>query len=381
LRVAVIGCGGMGAATGWRLATRGVQVVCFDRHSPPHALGSSHGESRITRTAYFEGPWYVPPLQETFPLWRELEATSGARLLTLTGALMIGHPGTQAVTGALAAAAAHRLNAHLLNADELTSRYPGHVFGARDVAVLDEQAGFVRPEAAIAAMIERLVTLGGEMRPETVVSGVNSHPDGVEVVTAGAREKFDAVVIAAGPWMPSLAGWLPLTVERQVLAWLEIEKDATWLEPDQFPVFIRQTDELGDIYGVPTLDGVSVKIARHHDGDTTDPDHVRRDVTDAELAPLKTFAATYLRGVSQRIAKTAVCMYTNTPDGDFVIDLHPKDPRVVVISACSGHGFKFAPVIGDIAADLACDRTTSRDISHFAIARFEKHKGVRPPLS
>jgi sarcosine oxidase len=359
----------MGAATGWRLATRGVQVVCFDRHSPPHTFGSSHGESRITRTAYFEGPWYVPLLQETFPLWRELEAP-GAHLLTLTGALMIGKPASDAVTGALAAAAMHGLDARLLDADDLRRRYPGHLFGPRDVAVLDKQAGFVRPEAAIAAMIERFVALGGEIRPETVVSEVKSRPDGVEVMTSNGRETFDAVVIAAGPWMPSLAGWLPLTVERQVLAWLEIDTDATWLGPEQFPVFIRQTDELGDIYGVPTLDGVSVKIARHHDGDTTDPDHVRRDVTDAELAPLRTFATTYLRGVSDRIAKTAVCMYTNTPDGDFVVDLHPEDPRIVVISACSGHGFKFAPVIGDIAADLVTNRRTSRDISHFTARRF-----------
>jgi sarcosine oxidase len=370
LRVAVVGCGAMGAATGWRLAARGAQVVCFDRHSPPHTFGSSHGESRITRTAYFEGPWYVPLLQETFPLWRELEAASGARLLTMTGALMIGKPAADAVTGALSAASVHGLDARLLNADELRRRYPGHVFGPHDVAVLDLQAGFVRPEAAIAAMIERFVAVGGEIRPETVVSEVNSRPDGVEVVTSKGREKFDAVVIAAGPWMPSLAGWLPLTIERQVLAWLEIDKDATWLGPEQFPVFIRQTDELGDIYGVPTLDGVSVKVARHHDGDTTDPDHIRREVTDAELAPLRTFATTYLRGVSDRIAKTAVCMYTNTPDGDFIVDLHPEDPRIVVISACSGHGFKFAPVIGDIAADLVTKRQTLRDISHFTATRF-----------
>jgi sarcosine oxidase len=370
LRVAVVGCGAMGAAAGWRLATRGVRVVCFDRHSPPHAFGSSHGESRITRTAYFEGPWYVPLLQETFPLWRELEQASGAGLLTLTGALMIGRPASDAVTGALAAAARHGLNARLLNVDELRRRYPGHVFGPSDVAVLDEQAGFVRPEAAIAAMIERCVALGGELRPETLVDSVNSHQDGVEVVTAGAREKFDAVVIAAGPWMPALVGWLPLNVERQVLAWLEIERDASWLGPGQFPVFIRQTDDLGDIYGVPTLDGVSVKIARHHGGAAIGPDHVKRDVGDAELIPLRTFAATYLRGVTGRVARSSVCMYTNTPDGDFVIDLHREDPRIVVISACSGHGFKFAPVIGDIAADLACERTTSRDISRFAAARF-----------
>ena len=365
-----MGCGVMGAATSWRLATRGVQVVAFDRHSPPHAFGSSHGESRITRTAYYEGSWYVPLLQETFPLWRELEEATGARLLTLTGALMIGHPAADAVTGALAAAHKHGLDARLLDVDELRRRYPGHVFNASDVAVLDAKAGFVRAESAIAAMIDRVVALGGEVRRNVVVTSVDGRPDGVGVATAAAREKFDAVVIATGPWMPSLAPWLPLTVERQVLAWLEIEKGANWFGPEQFPVFIRQTDDFGDIYGIPTLDGVSVKLARHHDGEATDPETIQRRVTDAELAPLQNFAATYLHGVTDRITRTAVCMYTNTPDGDFIVYLNPEDPRVVVISACSGHGFKFAPVIGDIAADLACDRRTSRDISRFSAGRF-----------
>lgn len=219
-------------------------------------------------------------------------------------------------------------------------------------------------------MIERAVALGGEVRRNVVVTSVDSRPGEVEVVTAAAREKFDAAVIATGPWMPSLAPWLPLTVERQVLAWLEIETGATWFGPEQFPVFIRQTDDLGDIYGIPTLDGVSVKLARHHDGGATDPESIQRGVTDADLAPLQTFAATYLRGVTDRITRTAVCMYTNTPDGDFILDLHPEDPRVVVVSACSGHGFKFAPVIGEIAADLASERRTSRDISRFGAARF-----------
>jgi sarcosine oxidase len=374
LRVAVIGCGAMGAATGWRLATRGAQVVCFDRHSPPHSFGSTHGESRITRTAYFEGAWYVPLLQETFPLWRELEQASGAQLLTLTGALMIGTPSAEAITGSLAAARAHGLDAGLLDAGELRSRYPGHVIEAGDGAVLDAQAGFIRPEAAVAAMIDRLVAAGGEIRRGTVVTDVAGRLDGVEVVAAGTREKFDAAVIAAGPWMPTLVGALPLTVERQVMAWLAIEPEADWLTADRFPVFIRQTDQLGDIYGVPTLDGASMKIARHHDGDRTDPDAVR-EVDGTDLDPLRTFAATCLRGVTGRVTRTAVCMYTNTPDGRFVIDFHPDDSRIVVLSACSGHGFKFAPVIGDIAADLVNDGRTPRDISRFSFARFAKPVG------
>jgi sarcosine oxidase len=369
IRVAVVGCGAMGAATGWRLATRGVQVVCFDRHSPPHTLGSSHGESRIIRTAYFEGAWYVPLVQEAFPLWRELEHESAARLLTMTGALMIGPQSAEAVVGAQAAVTAHSLDARALDADELRSRYPAHVIADDDVAVLDVQAGFIRPEYAVGAMISRLVALGGEVRRGVVVKQVAGRAEGVEVATDEARETFDAVVIAAGSWTRDLVQ-LPLVVERQVMAWFEIATEGDeWLTPERFPVFIRDTAGV-DVYGVPTLDGASVKIARHHGGEPTNPENIRREVIDAELDQLRTFAATYLRGVTTRVTRTAVCMYTNTPDEDFIIDLHPDDPRVVVISACSGHGFKFAPVIGDIVADLICEGRTERDISRFSSSRF-----------
>ena len=345
--------------------------MCFDRDSPPHTLGSSHGESRITRTAYFEGPWYVRLLQETFPLWRELEAATGTELLTLTGALMIGPPSAEAVSAALAAAADHGLDVRLLKADEVRKTYPGHILGNHDVAVLDAQAGFIRPEAAVAAMIGRIEALGGEIRRGVVVSAVN-HPaaGAVEIVAEGAIEEFDAVVIAAGPWTPDLVPWLPLTVERQVLAWFAVEPNAGWLAPGRFPVFIRQAEGIGDVYGFPTLDGVSMKIARHHQGEATDPEHVRREVKDGELDPLRHFVRTRLRGVTQRVVRTATCMYTNTPDGHFAIGLHPDDPRVTVLSPCSGHGFKFAPVIGEIAADLVSERRTSRDISRFALTRF-----------
>jgi sarcosine oxidase len=383
----------MGAAAGWRLAARGAQVVCFDRHSPPHTLGSSHGESRITRTAYFEGPWYVPLLQESFPLWRELEAATGTDLLTLTGALMIGPPSAEAVSGALAAAANHGLDVRLLKADDVRQKYPGHILGNHDVAVLDAQAGFIRPEAAVAAMIGRIEALGGEIRRGAVVSAVNhASADAVEIVTDGAREAFDAVVIAAGPWTHELVDWLPLSVERQVLAWFAVEPNAGrlapadakagrlappdakagWLTPKRFPVFIRQAEGLGYIYGFPTLDGVSVKIALHHQGEATDPEHVQRDVKDGELEPLRRYVKTRLRGVTQRVVRTATCLYTNTPDRHFAIGLHPEDPRVTVLSPCSGHGFKFAPVIGDIAADLVSDGRTSRDISRFSLTRFSE---------
>jgi sarcosine oxidase len=356
----------MGAATGWRLAKRGVQVVCFDRHSPPHALGSTHGETRITRTAYFEGPWYVPLLQQTFSMWRELEQSSRAQLLTLNGALMIGSPSSDVIRGAREAASQHGLEIEELEADEAVRRYPGQVLYEDELAILDRQGGFVRAEEAVDAMIGQLLVHGGELRRNCVVTAV----DGPTVTTSEGRESFDAVVIAAGPWTLELVPWLPLTVERQVMVWLAIESGARWLLPERFPVFIRQTDDFGDTYGVPSLNGSSMKVARHHNGTPTDPEGIQREVTADDVDRVRAVAAKYLHGVTDRVTKAAVCMYTNTPDHHFAIGQHPDDPRVVVLSACSGHGFKFAPVIGDIAADLVCDGGTERDISHISLERF-----------
>jgi sarcosine oxidase len=372
MKIAVIGCGAMGAATGWRLASRGIAATCFDRYSPPHELGSSHGDTRITRTAYYEGPWYVPLLQRTFPLWRELERSTGAGLLTLNGALMIGSPGAEVVAGAVAAAAAHHLDHRVLSSAEVRSRYRGHVMRDEEVAALDTQGGFVRPEGAITAMIGRMTDLGGVLLPNTAVTAVESRRDGVEVITQDGRQSFDRVVVSAGARVRDLIPWLPLTVTRQVLAWFEMERNADWLTPERFPVFFHHTTELGDVYGFPTVDGLTVKLARHHGGDPTDPDTIQRQVSEADLALLRAFAARYLRGVSQRVARATVCMYTNTPDRHFIIDFDPADPRIVILSPCSGHGFKFAPVIGDIAADLVTRGGTAHDVAHFSIARFNE---------
>jgi sarcosine oxidase len=345
----------MGAASAWRLAQRGADVVCFDRYSPPHTHGSSHGESRIIRTAYFEGSFYVPLLREAFNLWRELEALSGSQLLTMTGALYIGSESSEAVVGAQQSAREHGLDIEVLSAAELRKRYPGHLPRDGDIAVLDRQAGILSPEGAVKAMLQRVSDVRRGQRVGDVEPLLREH---------------DAVVVAAGPWTPELMPWIPLKIERQVHAWLSIARDAKWFAPEQFPVFIRQTEQFGDVYGFPTLDGASVKVGRHHDGDFTDPDHIKRQVDDKDLDPLRLMAATYLRGVSGHVRRTLTCMYTNTPDHDFVIDFAPNDRRVVVISACSGHGFKFGPIIGDIAADLVLEGGTNRDISHFAAARF-----------
>ena len=345
----------MGAAASWRLANRGAEVVCFDRYSPPHGNGSSHGESRIIRTAYFEGSSYVPLLQEAFPFWRELESASGIPLLTMTGALYIGKPSAVAVVGAQASAKEHGLDIEVLDREALGRRFPGHVVRDDEVAVLDRQAGILNPEGAVTAMLRQLP----DVRRDHRIGSIDR-----------LLGEFDAVVVAAGPWTPDLIDWIPLRIERQVHVWFSIARDADWFAPDRFPVFIRQSEQFGDVYGFPTLDGVSVKVGRHHAGDFTDPDHIKSRVDEVDVDPLRLMAATFMRGVSGHVARTVTCMYTNTPDHDFVIDFSPRDKRVVVLSPCSGHGFKFAPVIGDIAADLVCDGETKRDISRFSATRF-----------
>jgi len=365
MRVAVVGCGAMGAAAGWRLQKRGAEVVCFDRYSPPHEIGSTHGESRVTRTAYFEGPWYVPLLKETFGMWRELEAESKQQLLTLTGLLMIGAPDSEAVVASQAAANEHGLEVKVLDASELRRRYPGHTVGDGEIAVFDPQAGFLRVEAIVSAMTREL-----NVRRNTKVTGVEPKSDGVEVSTAQGSEMFDAAVIATGPWMSELVPFLPLKVERQVLVWLAIQSGADWFSPERFPVWIREATPQGDVYGLPTLDGLSIKLARHHGGETVDPATVRRTATDADLDPLRLFVTKYLHGVTRHVTRSAVCLYTNTPDRHFAIGLHPESERVAILSACSGHGFKFAPVVGDIAADLVLEGGTRRDISRLALQRF-----------
>jgi len=355
MRVAVIGGGVMGAAASWRLTKRGAEVVCFDRFSPPHAEGSSHGSTRIIRSAYFEGPWYVPLIQESFELWRELESVSSTRLLTMTGALMIGSETSEAVTGALASAKQHDLDVEFLNGQALRKRYRGHVVHEGDVAVLDRAAGILDAEGAVSAMLSQAPPI----KSGALVESVDD-----------LLKDFDSVVVAAGPWTPELIEWIPVKIERQVHVWFTIARDADWFPPDRFPVFIRQTEDFGDVYGFPALDGKTVKVGRHHDGDYTDPHRIRRRVDETDMDPLRLVCSTYLRGVSGHAARTLTCMYTNTPGHDFVIDFSPSDKRVVVISACSGHGFKFAPVVGDIAAELVLDGSTTRDISRFSAARF-----------
>ncbi len=369
--IAVIGLGAMGSATLWRLAGRGARVMGFERFAPGHDKGSSHGESRIIRTAYFEHPSYVPLLHRAFALWRELEAETGSPLLTQTGALMIGLPDSAVITGTLASVREHTLAHEVLDADELRRRYPQHRLDPDEVAVFEEQAGFLRPEASVRAAVSRAEALGAIVKRETVVERIEPDRDGVRVTAGGRTYHARHAIVSVGSWLGGLLPdlRLPLQVERQVLAWFPLDKPEVFA-PARCPVYLHNAPSGLNAYGFPTLDETEVKIAVHHFGTTADPDTIDRGIRPEDLAPIEGFVAAYLNGVRPVATRGLVCMYTNTPDEHFLIGPAPGLPNVTLLSPCSGHGFKFMPIIGEIAADLALHGRTDLPIDLFRPDRF-----------
>lgn len=370
--LAVVGLGAMGSATLWRAASRGLRAVGVDRFSPPHDRGSTHGESRIIRTAYFEDPAYLPLLREAFPLWRALEREAGETLLTMTGAAMIGPRGGALVEGSLRTAQVHDLPHTMLDGAEASRRFPQFALADDDVVFHEDGGGVLRPEACVRAALGSAVRGGGRVLTGTRVVAVEAHGDGVRVHTED-RERIDArcAVVCAGPWTRDLLPALPvpLQVERQVNAWFT-PRDPELYTPQRCPVFIRELPGGHHVYGIPAVDG-DVKLAVHHEGmPVADPDAVPRDVTDEDLRPLRAHALQRMHGLDPRPVRAVTCLYTNTPDEHFVIDTLPATPQVVVVSACSGHGFKFAAAIGDVAVDLAATGGTPRPIDAFSLRRF-----------
>jgi sarcosine oxidase len=354
--VAIVGLGAMGALSAWRLAARGARVIGFEQFRPGHDRGSSHGETRIFRTAYFESPEYVPLLQRAHRLWRQLEEEAGAQLLTMTGGLAIGQPDGELVAGVLASARENQLPHRLLDSIEMARLYPQHRLDASEVAVLDEQAGFLRPERSVEAAASRAEALGARLLAETQVTSIDASSGGVVIETSRGRFAADRALVTAGPWtsklLPQLG--LPLQVERQLMAWMAVDDPASFA-PQRFPIFIREVAGGRFRYGFPCIDGRSIKLAVHHEGTDADPDSVNREVGDADLLPIRDFAHDHLHGVTGEVVNASVCMYTNTADERFIATTPAGMPGVTVLSACSGHGFKFAAVVGELMAELILD--------------------------
>jgi sarcosine oxidase len=365
----VIGVGGMGSAALYELARRGQRVLGLEQFAIPHELGSSAGSTRIFRFAYFEHPSYVPLMRLAFARWRALEQDFGEALLTVTGGLDIGLPSGRVVSGAKAACQEHRLTHEVLRAGEVARRYPAWRLPAEFEAVHQPEAGYLPADRAILAHATLARRLGADLHENEPVRSWKAIGDRVEVETELGRYEASALVLAAGAWTGKLLSrfrsWaIP---QRQVVGWFNTP--GRQFAPESFPVFILDCPERGNFYGFPEQANEGFKIGKfRHRNEDVDPDSIDRNVT-AEDAAVLTWAERYLAHPMGTPIGFKTCMFVNSPDEHFILDVLPEQRNVVVAAGFSGHGYKFCSGIGEILADLAMHGATAHDTHLFRLSR------------
>ncbi|HJZ33025.1 MAG TPA: N-methyl-L-tryptophan oxidase [Hyphomicrobiaceae bacterium] len=365
----VIGVGGMGSATVYELARRGQRVLGLEQFTVPHELGSSAASSRIFRFAYFEDPSYVPLMRLAHARWQALERDFGESLLTTTGGLDIGLPSGRVVRGAKLACQAHGLAHEVLPAAEVNRRFPAWQLPNEFEAVLQPEAGFLLADRAIVAHVSLARRLGAEINENETVVGWKTLGDRVEVETDRARYQAGALIVCAGAWTGKLLPELKALAvpERQVVGWFAAA--GRQFAPNAFPVFILDCPQHGNFYGIPERDAQSFKVGKfRHRQQTVDADSIDRDIVPEDIAVL-TALEPYLAGPmgAPRLAKT--CMFVNSPDEHFIIDVLPQHPEVVIAAGFSGHGYKFCAAIGEIVADLSLNGHSPHDTRLFRLDR------------
>lgn len=377
--VIVLGLGGMGSAAAMHLAARGRRVLGLEQFTAPHDRGSSHGHSRVIRQAYFEHPAYVPLLLRAYELWHSLESASSRQLLLLPGGLMMGAPDSEVVAGSLRSARQHGLPHELLEARDIRQRFPLFHISDDTVALFEKAAGLVFSEEAIRAHLHEAARHGADLRfEEPVLSWSVTPSGGIEVITPRGTHAADQLVLAPGPWAPSILQDLgaPLVVERQVLYWFEPPQGIEPFLPDRQPIHIWQHPSGATPYGFPAVDGPGggVKIAfyRKPRPEACTPETVDRNVRPDDIDDMRRAMHEYLPSLDGRLVKAKTCLYTLTPDLNFVVGTHPDHPQVQVAAGFSGHGYKFCSVIGEILADLVTRGRTAHGTGLFAPARFRR---------
>ena len=373
--IGVIGLGAMGSASTDALARTGANVVAFDRLNPPHTMGSTHGHTRIIREAYYEHPLYVPLVRRAYELWSELEQFAGEALLVQTGGVMAGPENGSLFAGALESARTHSIDHDVLTAQQLRDRYPAFSPKADWLALVERRAGFLKPERCVSAMIERARQNGATLRTGERVTGWQRDGSHVRIVTEKSSVVVDRLIVAAGPWLPSLLDSvgvrIPLEIERQLSHWFQPRVDLGNFAPAHCPIALWEMPG-GDVFATFPNDGNGIKCGMHHAGAPTSPDSVSRVVSDAENEAARALLEQVMPGAGGEVRESRVCLYTNTPDHHFVIDW--ADDRVLVVSPCSGHGFKFASAIGEIAAQLVTGGKSWIDLSPFSLRRFDSRR-------
>lgn len=370
----VIGAGAVGSAAMWRAARRGLKVLGLDRFPPGNDRGSSHGRTRIIRQAYFEHPDYVPLLLRAYELWAELEQARGERLFVQTGLLQVGPGDGYVVRGVLESARRHGLDVESLSVEECRQRFGAFNFVDGDHGVFERKAGLLRVEQCVVAQAEEAMRSGAEVRTGVTVLNLTFAPTHVVVTTDQGNVETERAIVTAGAWASQLLHELkvPLVVRRKPQFWFEAP-DHSYDADRGCPAYLFETPE-GVFYGFPRSDAHGVKVAEHTGGETvSNPLSVDRSLRAEDLSRVSDFARQRLPHLGERLLAHSVCMYTMSPDEHFIVDRHPESDRVAFAAGLSGHGFKFAPVLGEALVDLVTTGRTELPIGFLGSHRFGPH--------
>ncbi len=369
--VIVVGLGAMGGAAAFHCAKRGARVLGLDANPPHHRLGSSHGATRAIRETYFESPDYVPLAWRSFDLWRELEAETGNALLSCNGAVYVGPEGHPMMNGVASAALQHGLDYETLARADAMRRFPGFSMPDGWQAIYERRGGVLQADRCLDGHADLARRHGADLRfGESVRAWRQSDNGSVAVETDSGAHEAGAMILTVGPWACEALDelGLPLTGRRITVVHFETDQPALY-DPDSMSVYFWATPE-GVYAGFPHFDNEGTKIMRHDTGDVCTPATVRRTVTDDDMADVTGFADTYMPHANNGVRESHVCLYTMTPDNHFIIDRHPGFENVAYATGFSGHGFKFAPVVGEILADFVLDQQSSRPIGFLSADRF-----------
>jgi sarcosine oxidase len=366
----VVGLGVIGSSAAYQLALRGQKVIAFDAHARGHNLGSSHGRTRITRQAYFEAPEYVPLVQRAQSIWQQLEASSGRELYSPTGAIFIGDEHGELVRGSLRSAQEHQLPHELLSGAQINSRFPAFEIPTDAIALFEPNAGILHADKCLETLQDKALSLGAELRFESAITEWSASGNSVTVRTSsGETIKGEGLVLAAGPWAPKVLSDLnlPLTVRRMLCVNFDPEPHPRFA-PENLPVWCVQFNNQF-LYGFPSLQEQGIKVGRHDDGEICSAETARRSVSEQEVLQVQALTQQYLPGAATSVLSTLTCLYTDTPDANFVVDRHEEYSNVVFMAGCSGHAFKFGPAIGEALADMVVTGTTELPVQFLTASR------------
>lgn len=367
----VAGVGGMGSAALYNLAGRGWKVLGLDKYDVPNNMGSSHGNSRMIRLSYHEDPSYVTLMHKSYELWDKLQTDTNQELLITTGSIRAGHEHSSMFIGSKNACDIHNIPYEILEGREVNKRFPGYSFPNDILSVYQSDGGFLAADKCISSYLTLSDELGADIHGREPIT--DWHPKGeiIEVVTPKSVYTASRLVLTTGPWVSKLLPDLTalLEPERQVVGWFQTQ-DPKRFDPDHFPVFGLEVD-IGRFYGFPSFETPGIKLGKYnHLREIVDPDLVSREITNNDQKALEECLEKYFPMAHGAVMKMETCMFTNTPDGHFIIDTHPEIPQVSIAAGFSGHGFKFCGLVGEILADLAQEGYTEHNIDLFKLERF-----------